>query len=132
MRIIMMIVGVLVLNIVVLGQSTQTPTSKPKAQEQQSTDILYDNIPVKPLPLFPRPKITLQEALKLAEDYIKSEKINISPYHIDQVQLIRPNLEQGVTEQYWWFLWVKEGGAFGDYVEIGVRMDGTTWRMGSM
>lgn len=121
MRIILMLIGAMVLNVVVSGQ---TPSSKPKGQEQKPADILYDNIQIKRSVLFPRPKITMQDALKVAEDYIDKGKIPIAPYYLYQVTLIPVNAEQGVSEPYWLFQWIKDDGTIGGYIQIRVSMDG--------
>ena len=38
----------------------------------------------------------------------------------------------GPKEERWYFWWVNENMADGDYVEITVSMDGTVKRLGSM
>jgi hypothetical protein len=129
MRIIMMIVGALVLNIVVFGQSTQTPT--PKAQEQQSTDILYDNIPVTRTIFYKRPEITMQRALQLADDYIEREKIDIAPYYLTDVRLVNPRMEKDAKQLYWLLHWVKADETFARDIHLYVLMDGTVIRAGS-
>lgn len=130
MRIILMLIGAMVLNVVVV--SGQTPSSKPKEQEQKPADILYDNVQIKRSVSSPRPKITMQDALKVAEDYINEKQIAIEPYYLYRVNLIHANAQEGVSEPYWWFWWIKEDGAFGDYVELGVYMDGRVRRIPSM
>ena len=132
MRTVLAIVGALVLNIVAFGQSAQTPAPKPQPQEQQSSDILYENIPVKRGEAFKRPKISMQRALEMAEDYIRKENIDIAPYYLREAKLVYPDPQRAPQEKYWWFWWMNETGVFGDYVEVGVAMDGRIWRIPSM
>lgn len=79
-----------------------------------------------------RPKLSLQHALKIAEDYIESEKIDISPYYLYEAKYILYGGE-GHRQPCWFFWWIKENGAAGDYVEIIVPIDsGKARRLPSM
>ena len=79
-----------------------------------------------------KPAISLQRALKLAEQFIKKQGIEISPYYLTEAKLIGADPDKGIKEPYWWFWWVKLGGSSGDYVEIGVSMSGKARRIPSM
>ena len=79
-----------------------------------------------------KPAITLQEALVLADKYIQNSKIEIKHYYLSQVRMILYGSPGGPKEERWYFWWVNENMADGDYVEITVSMDGTVKRLGSM
>ena len=79
-----------------------------------------------------KPKITLQSALKLAERYIKRNKIDISSFYLREARLIWQGGEKDPKEPYWFFWWVNESGALGNYVEITVSMDSRVTRIPSM
>ena len=112
------------------GQSSLKTTKTTKIQiiaptKTNEVDLPLDRIKLKP------PKQSLQNALKIAEAYIEKNKIDISPYYLTQAKLIYADGKK-IKETYWWFWWVKPMGALGDYVEIGVSMDGKAWRIPSM
>jgi hypothetical protein len=79
-----------------------------------------------------RPALTLQQALRLAERYIEKEKIKISPYYLSEARMIQYGGDKDVKEPRWYFWWVNENGAMGNYVEITVSMDGKVMRLPSM
>jgi hypothetical protein len=79
-----------------------------------------------------RPKLTMQKALKLAEDYIVKEHIDISSYYLFEAHSIEYGSEKGPKETRWYFWWVHEDGADGHYVEITVSMEGVVNRLSSM
>jgi hypothetical protein len=79
-----------------------------------------------------KPRLTLQQALKLAEAYIEEEKINVSSYFLREARMIQYGEEKDVSEPRWFFWWVHESGALGDYVEITVSMEGRVSRLPSM
>ena len=125
-------VVVLAFSISVYGQSPQTPTSKAKAQEQQQpSDVIYDNIPVERV-VFKRPTLMMQRAQEMAEDYLKKEKIDISPYFLKEARLLFANPEHSNRGQYWLFVWDKELGVWGDEVKIGVWMNGESFLIPSL
>jgi len=78
-----------------------------------------------------KPKITLQAALKLAEGYVKKNKIDISAFYLREVRLIWSGEERDGKEPAWFFWWVHES-VTGNYVEIIVSMDGQVTRVPSM
>jgi hypothetical protein len=79
-----------------------------------------------------KPKLTLQRALKLAEDYIEKEKSDISSYYLLEARLIHYGSEKSLKEPRWFFLWAHESGAIGNQVEITVSMEGKAVRHPSM
>lgn len=82
-----------------------------------------------------RPRVTLQEALKIAEHYIDEKHIDISSYWLSDAKFIlmgddaTPDLNKIPC---WHFLWIHESGAMGVYVEIIVTMDRVASRAPSM
>jgi hypothetical protein len=69
-----------------------------------------------------RPKLSLQRALKLAENYIEKEKIDISSFYLYQAKYILYG-SKGNQKPAWYLWWVNEDGALGNYVEILVFID---------
>ena len=134
MRIIRMIAGVLVLNVVVFGQATlEVPTSRPSEQEQQPSKTLSDSSQAKQKVVYQRPEVTLQRALKLMEAYIKKEKIDIAPYYLSAAQFIRPDPEKNaIKEPYWLLQWFKAGEMLPQDMHFMVTMDGKVSRVPSM
>ena len=79
-----------------------------------------------------RPKITLQRALKMAESYVEKERIDISSYHLYEAKYIMYGSKDN-QEPCWFFWWVHENGAAGNYVEIIVSIEtGNVRRLPSM
>jgi hypothetical protein len=82
-----------------------------------------------------RPKLPLQEALRIAESYIDEQRIDISSYWLNHATLIFMGDETTPPEKKlpcWHFLWMNDSGYLGDYVEILVTMDGKPSRAVSM
>lgn len=79
-----------------------------------------------------KPKLTLQEALKIAEKYIKKEKIDVSKYFLFQVQKIQYGGKDEPKVPCWHFWWLHEEGAVGNYIQILVFMDTETRFVPSM
>ena len=104
--------------------SNQTPQERPAISSQ-----------IAELPTIKRgfrPRLSLQQALKLAESYIEKEKIEISSYFLLEARMIQYGSEKNKKEPRWFFWWVNEKGAMGDYVEITVSMEGEVSRLPSM
>jgi len=81
------------------------------------------------------PKLTLQQALKIAEDYVDREHIDIRSYWLYRAIYILYGDEKTPREKKvpaWHFWWVSEKGVSGDDVEILVYMDGKAYRAPSM
>ncbi|HKF22393.1 MAG TPA: hypothetical protein VKE93_12545 [Candidatus Angelobacter sp.] len=82
-----------------------------------------------------RPKLPMQDALKIAENYIDKQHIDISSYWLSQVRYILYGSENAADKDKipcWYFWWMSDTGAAGDYVEIFVDMKGRAWRVPSM
>ena len=127
MRIFLVVVTVLLLSPLAFGQSTgiSQETQDPTVSNRQMTDF--------PLPKRSfRPKLTLQRALRIAEDYIENQRIDISQYFLSEVRMIQYGGEKDVKEPRWFFVWVNDNGAIGNQIEISVSMDGKVGRHPSM
>ena len=113
-----------------VAQSKQPPAATQNPQGPPVTNRQTVELP--PAGRSFRPRLTLQQALKLAEGYIEKEKIDISSYFLREARMIQYGGEKDVKEARWFFWWVREGGAVGDYVEITVSMDGQVSRLPSL
>lgn len=113
------------LSTISLAQTNQQPKPEKSAMQQQIVDL--------PLPKRSfRPKLTLQRALKLAENYIEKEKIDISPFYLYEAKYILYGSKTS-QEPCWFFWWVSENGATGNYVELIVLIEtGNVRRLPSM
>ena len=118
---------VMSVNTISFAQTPQQPEPKPEASVTQERVV--------DLPLAKRnfrPKLTLQRALKLAESYTAKEKINLSQYYLYQAKYILYG-DKDNQEPCWFFWWVNEDGALGNYVEIIVSIEsGNVRRLPSM
>jgi hypothetical protein len=111
------------------GQGSQRSKSvegarQPAVTEQSITELH----PTRSNPR--RPEVTLPRALKIAEEYVKKQRINTSSYFLAEVKLIPAG--RGVGEPYWWLMWVGISKPLGDYIEISVSMRGKAYRVPSM
>ena len=82
-----------------------------------------------------RPRLSLQEALKIAENYTRQEHIDMRPYWLYRAMYVALGDEStppGKRLPGWHFWWVADTGATGDYVEVFVTMNGQANRMPSM
>jgi hypothetical protein len=113
-----------------VARSKQSPASTHNPQEQPVTNRQIAELPLAKRSF--RPRLTLQQALRLAESYIEKEKIEISPYFLSEARMIQFGGEKDVRESRWFFWWVNENGAMGDYVQITVSMEGQVSRHPSM
>ena len=120
---------IMLLSTVSLAQTDQK--SKPElTPEKPVTQVQIVNLPL-PKRNF-RPKLTLQRALKLAESYIAKGKIDLSPYYLYEAKYILYGSKDN-QEPCWYFWWVNENGAAGNYVEIIVSIvTGNVRRLPSM
>ena len=107
-------------------QPKPEPTPGPSITPRQIVDL--------PLPKRGsyRPGLTLQKALKIADGYIRKERIDISHYYLIEARHILYGSKDN-QDPSWFFWWVNENGAIGDYVEIIVSIKtGRVMRLPSM
>jgi hypothetical protein len=79
-----------------------------------------------------KPKLTLQEALKLMEKFIEKNKVDTSKYWFSSATMIQYGGENEKKQPVWFFVWMNESGTLGDYVHILVSMDGAVWQIPTM
>ena len=72
-------------------------------------------------PHIQRPPVTLQQALRIAEDYVKTAHIDVEPYYLREGKL---SYSESSKERFWSFVWDNLQGAMGDQVVITVDMEG--------
>ena len=94
---------------------------QPKPESNPGQSITQKHIVNLPLPKPWKPKLTLQDALKLADTYIAREKIDISRYYLVEAKFILYGSKDN-QDPSWFFSWVHEDGAYGHYVEIVVSI----------
>lgn len=134
MKILITSLLIIILNSALLAQTNQISDSKRTKQEfsLRQTPEIRDQI------LFPnnkkkfRPKLTLQRALQLAENYIEKEKIDISSFYLYQAKFIMFGGEEQ-KQPAWHFWWLNEKTAVGDYVQLVVLINtGSVQKIPSM
>ena len=109
------------------GLIKQTRTTRP---EKAPDSILLQKTTQLPRPVPKPPKVTLQQALGIAERYIEREKIDVTSFYLIEAKLIFPT--EKVEDQQWHFWWVSMTMELGNYIEITVTMDGEVKRIPSM
>jgi hypothetical protein len=113
-----------------VGQSIQPP---PDSQNRGLKDQQVVDLPL--VKRTYRPKLSLQDALKIAEGYIDKEHIPISSYWLSQAKFTLYGSADTPDKDKipcWYFWWANDKGLLGDYVEIFVDMDRKAWRVPSM
>jgi hypothetical protein len=129
MKIALTVLFILSLSTLSLAQTNQQPQLEPKPERSVTQRQIVD------LPLPERnfrPKLTLQRALQLAERYIAKEKIDLSRFYLYEAKYISYGSKDH-QEPCWFFWWVNENGAAGNYVEIIVSIEtGNARRLPSM
>ena len=129
-RILSLVAIIICVSGLAVAQSKPSPASTQNPQEQPVTNRQLAELPLAKRSF--RPRLTLQQALKLAEGYIEKEKVALSSYFLKEARMIQYGGEKDVKEARWFFWWVNENGAMGDYVEITVSMEGQVSRLPSM
>jgi|SRR5215813_6553808 len=97
----------------------------------QSSTGQVDNPTTKNIERSFRPKLLLQDALKIADDYIRDQHIDVSHYWLYQAKFIVYG-EKGKGQPAWHIWWMSDPPSLGDYVTIVVFMDGKAIRTPSM
>ena len=115
MKNVLTVLFIMALSTTTLAQTNQQPKAEKSVTQQRIVDL--------PLPKRSfRPKLTLQRALKLAENYIAKEKIDISPFYLYEAKYILYGSKTN-QEPCWFFWWINENGAAGNYVELIVSIE---------
>jgi hypothetical protein len=103
-----------------LAQTKPQPVAGAKPQEESVSER-----PVADLTLSQRsfrPKLTMQRALQLAESHLKREKIDLSPFYLYEAKYILYGSKDD-QEPCWFFWWLNENGALGNYVQLVVSIE---------
>lgn len=110
-------------SLIVLGQDFQPidRSKMPNTQPETYRGEIYRR----------KPKLSLQDAMKVMEQYIEKQKIDTSKYFLWNVNLIQYG-SQNDKRPVWYFWWLSEKGGVGDYIEILVSMDKKAGRVPSM
>ena len=123
MKIFLILFFILAFILIVSGQNTKFE-NKSKVVNKQTTEFPNESYSS-------RPKLTMQDAMKVMEKYIEKEKIDTSKYYLWEVKLIQYGSENE-KRPAWHFWWLSEKGGVGDYIEILVFMDKKAGRTPSM
>jgi hypothetical protein len=106
MKAVFLILLVLAATSLSFGQSSQEQETKPKLE---GPSLPLRQIVDLPLPRRHRPKLTLQQALKIGEHYVEVEKLDLSSYYLLEAKFI---LWGGnVKDPRWLFVWLNSGRA---------------------
>lgn len=98
--------------------------SVPQDMSSRSQQIV--NLPLPEREQF-KPKILLPDALKLADRFIKKNKIDLSSHYLSEARLIWNG-----SHPYWFLCWIYQNRNRIYDVEISVLMDGSVRRMPAM
>ena len=82
-----------------------------------------------------RPKLTMQDALAIAERYLATQRIDTNHfwlYRADWILFGGPEQPAKDKPPGWHFWWQSDSGEIGNYIEVFVSMDGACRRLGSM
>ena len=122
MRVTTLMVAVLAM---ITSPAGQCPSKSPLTNEEKLRIVAGDL----------HPKLSLQDAMKIAENFTAAQKIDLSQFWLYRAQFIlfgdssKPDTEKVPG---WHFWWVSNSGGLGNYVEIFVSMDGDCLRLASM
>ena len=127
MRVVSLMVMIFYMGVLTCGQSSRATTPE---------DITQDKTPIMrraPAPPHPRwkPPITLQHAIRLVEDYIEKEKLDVSSHYLGEVRMIANDRGKEDKGPLWYFFWNYDGTAAGAQLEFTVAMDGKVTRLAS-
>ncbi len=105
----LLLIGFIILtfSLIVLGQNSPSKNKSKEVAKEKIIELSSGNRSSKP-------KLSMQEALKVMDKYIKKEKINTSKYFLWQVKSILYGGESENTPA-WHFWWLSENGGVGDY-----------------
>ena len=129
MKTLLTVLLVIFMNGILLAQTNQPSDSKTKKPALEKGQQL-ENFQIGKQKF--KPKISLQQALKVAEDYVAKEKIDVSGFYLYQARYIMYGAKEN-QQPAWLFSWVNENNALGNYIEIAVSIEtGSASRIPSM
>lgn len=85
-----------------------------------------------PAPAPFKPKLSLQNALKIMEKFVAEKQIDTARYYLSGARMIQFGADAGKKEPVWFFEWNNDRMITGDYLHILVSMDGRVWQMPTM
>lgn len=129
MKTILVIIVGFLLSVNALAQEPQKDKSKPKAAPEVTVTadvpaielpkITVDYPDCKPKP----PKVSLQRALKIAEKYIRTKRINVTSHYLARVFMVCDETGEVIR---WEFTWRSEQKP---NVDMDVTMNGKAWQV---
>lgn len=128
MRIILVAVAALCLSAAALGQTTPSPTP---TRPPEGPHITGPGITELPTLRSLKPKITLQKALKLAESYMKREKIKTSSHYLSEARIILFDGRLDARALRWLFVWASNSGLPVLNIQVTVSMSGKAVKLPS-
>jgi hypothetical protein len=130
------ILGIVILSILLLScHIARSQSVAPPTHEGQASATGHTIIPLPAVSIHVRPKLSLQNALKIAEAYIVKEHMDGSSFWLYEARFTLYGdkaLAHKDKTSGWYFRWDNDGGALGNYIEIFVSMDGKAMRLMSM
>lgn len=127
MRVVTLLAVILYLGTPTCGQVSRTGTAGGTTQDKKPVSR---GITLTTLPRW-KPRITLQQALKLVEDHIGKEKVDVSSHYLLEVRMVSRESGKGDKESHWYFFWGHVSLAAGAQLEFIVSMDGKVTRLAS-
>lgn len=120
MRIILSALAIVFLSTIGSAQTGPSPTPTPPAEVYELSSTPDRRLPV----LKFKPKITLQNALKLAEELLKKEKPKGMNHHLLEAKLIEDLDDRAPFAALWLFTWKHESVQPAFDIQITVSMSG--------
>jgi hypothetical protein len=105
----------------------QDPSKVVANQDPVFTQEQLDKLPSAAI----KPRLTLKQAMKIAEGYAKRNRIHLTPYFLSEAKLM-PDMENNTVEnRRWYFRWVRYHAALEYEIVITVSMGGKASRLQS-
>lgn len=128
MRVVSLLAVLCYLGTLACGQSSRTTTTAGRSTQAETPVNRRVTVPPR---LQSKPLLTLQQALKLMEDYIAKGKVDISSHYLLEVRMALRESGKGDKESHWYFFWGHTSLADGAQLEFTVSMDGQVTRLAS-
>jgi hypothetical protein len=119
MRIKLLLAFALILNGTTIGRANQALTAELNIHE---LIFSQEDVVEVPTPKAQLPTISLKKALKVAEQYIRKQKINVAPFYMNMARLEAHG--EGKGKLYWHFHYSSKLNELGSSMNIYVAMDG--------
>ena len=126
MRIVSLLAVICYLGALACGQ----PGRAAAGRNTQDETPISRKAPAPPHPGW-KPPVTLQHAVKLVDDYVEKEKIDVSSHYLSEVRMISNDRGKEGQGPLWYLFWSQVGTADGTQLEFTVAMDGKVTRLAS-